>query len=134
MTPMEEDKLKSLFSDFEPELSPDLQFLGNLERSMDSVEMVRKQLAEMKSNCRTAVAIASFAGFIVGVLFSLTLPYLTRAVDNWRLTLPDASLATPMADNFTILAWMGIAAVSVFTALNAYDLSLSLLKQKKQHY
>lgn len=128
---MEDDKLRSLFSDFKPELSSDSLFMNRLERSLNSVEMVKQRVSETRSRGRKAVAFAAVAGFIVGVLFSLTLPYLSEIVADWQLTLPPESMANTIADNFTLIAWTVAGATSVFAALNTYELSLSLLKPKE---
>lgn len=128
---MEDDKLKSLFSNFEPELSSDFQFMNKLQRNLNSVELIKQHTAEVRSRSRKAVAIAAIVGFIVGFLFSLSLPYLTDAVSNWQLTLPSESVMNVFANNFTIIAWLVIGGTSVFAALNSYEVSLSLLKPKE---
>ena len=96
---MEDDKLKSMLTNFEPELSSDFQFMSQL---------------------------------IVGMLFSLSLPYLSSAVAEWQLSLPGDSMLNALADNFRIISWIAIGGTSVLTALNTYEVSLSLLKPKAQ--
>lgn len=128
---MEDDKLKSLFSNFEPELSSDFLFMNKLQRNLNSVELIKQHTVEVRSRSRKAVAIAAIVGFIVGFLFSLSLPYLSEAVSNWQLTLPSESVMNVFANNFTIIAWIVIGGTSVFAALNSYELSLSLLKPKE---
>ena len=128
---MEDDKLKSLFSKFEPELSSDFLFMNKLQRNLNSVELIKQHTAEVRSRSRKAVAIAAIVGFIVGFLFSLSLPYLTDAVSNWQLTLPSESVMNVFANNFTIIAWLVIGGTSVFAALNSYEVSLSLLRPKE---
>lgn len=127
---MDDDKLKSLFSDFEPELSSDIQFMTKLQRSLNSVEIIKQHTAEIRSRNKKAVAIAAVVGFIVGFLFSLSLPYLGEAVSNWQLTLPDESVLNAFADNFALIAWLVIGGTSVLAALNTYEVSLFLLKPK----
>lgn len=130
---MEDDKLKSLFSNFEPELSSDFLFMNKLKRNLNSVELIKQHTVEVRSRSRKAVAIAAIVGFIVGFLFSLSLPYLSEAVSNWQLTLPSESVVNVFANNFTIIAWLVIGGTSVFAALNSYELSLSLLKPKEKN-
>ncbi len=103
---MEDDKLKSLFSDFEPELSSDFQFMSKLERNLNSVEIIKQHTAEVRSRNKKAVVIAAFVGFIVGFLFSISLPYLSNAISDWQLTLPSESMMYTLANNFTIIAWI----------------------------
>ncbi len=128
---MEDDKLKYLFSNFEPELSSDFLFMNKLQRNLNSVELIKQHTAEVRSRSRKAVAIAAIVGFIVGFLFSLSLPYLTDAISNWQLTLPSESVMNVFANNFTIIAWLVIGGTSVFAALNSYEVSLSLLRPKE---
>lgn len=128
---MEDDKLKSLFSSFEPELSSDFQFLNKLQRNLNSVEIIKQHAAEVKSRNKKAVAIASFVGFVVGFLFSLSLPYLSVTVSDWQLTLPNESVMKTFASNFTTIAWIVIGSTSVLAAFNTYEISLSLLKPKE---
>ncbi len=128
---MEDDKLKSLFSNFEPELSSDFQFLNKLQRNLNSVEIIKRHAAEVRSRNKKAVAIAAFVGFIVGFLFSLSLPYLSNAVSDWQLTLPDESMINTFANNFTMIAWLVIGSTSVLAAINTYEISISLLKPKE---
>ena len=128
---MEDDKLKSLFSNFEPELSSDFLFMNKLQRNLNSVELIKQHTVEVRSRSRKAVAIAAIVGFIVGFLFSMSLPYLSEAVSNWQLTLPSESVMNVFANNFTIIAWLVSGGTSVFAALNSYELSLSLLKPKE---
>ena len=64
-------ELKSLFTNFEPELSSDFKFMNKLERNLNSVEIIKRHTAEVRSRNKKAVAIAAFAGFIVGFVFSL---------------------------------------------------------------
>ena len=128
---MEDDKFKSLFSNFGPELSSDFQFMNKLQRNLNSVEMIKQHNAEVRARSKKAVAIAAVVGFIVGFMFSLSLPYLNHAVSNWQLTLPSESMLNTFANNFTTIAWLVIGATSVLAALNSYEISLSLLKPKE---
>lgn len=124
---MEDDKIRQLFENFEPDLSSDVQFINRLERKLNSVEIIVKHNAEVRSRNKKAVGIAACVGFIVGFLFSLALPYLRNVVAQWQLTLPGDSVMNTLADHFAIIAWCLIALISVISALNAYDLSRSLL-------
>ena len=127
---MEDEKLKYLFSNFEPELSSNLQFMNKLKRNLNSVEIIKRHAAEVRSRSKKSMAIAAFIGFIVGFLFSLSLTYLNEAVTDWQLTLPRESMLNTLANNFSTIAWLIIGSTSALTALNSYEISLSLLKPK----
>lgn len=124
---MEDDKLKNLFADYSPELSSDFQFIKKLEQNIEAVEIVKQHTSRVRSRNIKAVAIAAFVGFIVGFLFSLSLPYLANAVSDWQLTLPKGSMMNTFADNFMIISWAVIGGTSVLAALNTYEISLSCL-------
>lgn len=129
---MEDDKIKSLFSTFEPELSSDFRFMRNLEEKLDSVEIVKQHNAEARTRSKKAMTFAALAGFVVGLLFSLILPYISRVVSDWQKTLPNESDLNILADNVSVIAWILILGTAVFVALNTYELSLSLLKRKER--
>lgn len=127
---MDDDKLRELFSNYNPRLTSDNEFMNRLERTLNAVEAIKSQTAQLRSRNRKAVAIAAAVGFIVGFLFSLALPYMIDAVSSWQLTLPKASLLYAASENFTVVAWLVIGATSVFAAINTYELSLSLMKAR----
>lgn len=122
---MEDDKLKALFADFQPELSSDSLFMNRLERNMESVEIVKRRMEEMRTRNRRAVAVAAIVGFVVGFLFSLTLPYLSGLVAGWQVTLPQESVMSVVADWFAVIAWGVIGGTAVIAAINIYDMMTS---------
>lgn len=127
---MEDDKIKSLFAGFEPELTSDDQFMSSLERSLRSVDDVKRYARQARSMCRRAVAIAAVAGFGVGFVFSKALPYLSHYMSAWLLTLPDSAVAGAIAENSAIVMWAITATASVFAALSSFELSLAVMKSK----
>lgn len=122
---MEDDKLKALFADFQPELSSDSLFMNRLERNMESVEIVKRRMEEMRARNRRAVAVAAIVGFVVGFLFSLTLPYLSDLVAGWQVTLPQESVMSVVADWFAVISWGVIGCTAVIAAINTYDMMTS---------
>ena len=122
---MEDDKLKALFADFQPELSSDSLFMNRLERNMESVEIVKRRMEEMRARNRGGVAVAAIVGFVVGFLFSLTLPYLSDLVAGWQVTLPQESVTSVVADWFAVIAWGVIGCTAVIAAINTYDMMTS---------
>lgn len=122
---MEDDKLRSLFADFQPELSSDRQFMSCLMQNMESVEIVKRRMAEMRARNRRAIAVAAVVGFVVGFLFSLALPYLSGLVAEWQLTVPEESVMSVAADYFAVIAWGVTGATAVIAAINTYDMMTS---------
>ena len=127
---MEEDNIKKLFTNFDPELSSDVQFIDKLRRNLNSVEIIKQHNADVRSRNKKAVVIAAFIGFVVGFIFSLTLPYLSGIVAHWQLSLPSESILKYFADNFIIIAWIIIGSASGWAALSSYEVALNLLKPK----
>lgn len=128
---MDDDKLKDLFRVFEPELTSDLQFMNRLERNLDTVELVKRHNEVVRARSRKAVAVAALVGFLVGMLFSAALPYIGAAMQSVRESLPADSMMGIIAGNYLLVAWCVIGATSVLTALNAYDISFSLMARKE---
>ena len=124
---MEDDKIRILFSRFEPELSSDFMFMNKLRQNLNAVEIVRQQNRELRSRNKKAVVIAATVGFIVGFMFSLSLPYINDFVSRLQLSMPDTSPISSLSDYLIVLAWMIIGATSVFAALNTYEISITLL-------
>lgn len=79
---MEEEKIKKLFDDYEPELAPDSQFMSMLEKQFDTVESIKMQLAQRRWSQRLAMVAATVAGFILGVISMLCYPMIAEALHN----------------------------------------------------
>lgn len=79
---MEEEKIKKLFDDYEPELVPDSQFMSMLEKQFDTVESIKMQLAQHRWSQRLAMVAATVAGFILGVISTLCYPMIAEALHN----------------------------------------------------
>lgn len=129
---MEEDKLKDLFGNFNPELPSDFSFMAKLNHNLDRVEMIKKHNTEVASRRKKAVVIAACVGFIAGFLFSLTLPYLGNVMANLQASLPSESTLRMLTDHYLTVAWLIIGGATAFISLNAYDLSLSLMKHRQE--
>lgn len=127
---MEEDKLKDLFVNYNPELPSDFSFMTRLKHNLDQVELVKRHNSEIASKRKKAVAIAACVGFIVGLLFSLTLPYIGNMMTSLQSSLPSGSTLKMIADNYLTVTLLIMGASTALLSLNAYDLSLSLLSLK----
>ena len=124
---MEEDKIKELFCEYDPELSPSKAFIYRLERHLDAVEMIHRQNAAVMKRNRVAVIAAACAGFISGIIFTLLLPYLVEIVVYSIETITGLSGNDGFYGYPQAISWIFIGAASVFVAVNTYDISLSLL-------
>ncbi len=125
---MEDDKIKELFNDFEPELSSSFQFMTKLKRNMEAVEIVKQHNAALKKRNKLAVAIAGVCGFAVGVILTLLFPLLGSWVPTFSISLPHFQIQN-ITIEYSYLYWVVMAAVSALTAINAYEIAMAKLSQ-----
>lgn len=121
---LNDDKLKELFSNYNPKLSSDYNFMNRLLMNMESVEMIRRHNSELKKRHKNAVIIAAVVGFIAGVLSSFAFPIIAGFFQNLQCYISNDSVVNMIAEYYHILAWSVVGCISVFSAINAYDLSL----------
>ncbi len=119
-----EDKFSALFSDYNPDLSPDSQFMERLERNLRAVESVKSQIAGMRRKNRLAVIVAAVTGFVCGILSTLCFPYLSE--------LFVGSLSMIPADCGSMMAWGVIAVMVGVMTFAAYDITLIATKKPLQ--
>ena len=124
---MEEDKIKDLFSRFEPELSSDFQFMTKLRRNMEAVEMIRHRHEAMRRRNKKAVIIAAVTGCMVGMLLSLLLPYIGSFVAHLHISIPEIPIGSVIID-YTAIMWCVIGCASVLTAVNAYEIAMAKIR------
>lgn len=123
---MDNDNLKELFGNFNPDLSSGSNFIARLQQRMDTIEMVRQYNAELRRRNRIAVMIAALAGFIMGVVLTLLMPLIGDWIATFRLSVPGHAFNIDLH----YIAWVLLAAVSMFTALNTYEIALARLAPK----
>ena len=123
---MEDDKLRELFDSYQPELSSDALFMSKLKRNMESVELVKRHTEAMRKRSRIAVVVAAIAGFVMGVVLTLLSPLIGDFVSTIALTISDHSDIVMRID-WQIVGWILTAIISVFTAVNAYEITISRL-------
>ena len=127
---MEEERIKDIFREYDPELSSGIAFIERLERNLNAVEMIhRENTAAMKRN-KLAVGISAFVGFISGILFTLFIPSLTDLINSGLETISRITGQYAFSDHPQAIAWILIGAFSVFIAVNTYDITLSLLPSR----
>lgn len=123
---MDDDKLKKLFDNFDPELSSSFQFMDRLKKNMEAVEIVKQHNAELKKRNKLAVAIAAVSGFVMGVILTLLFPLVGNWVSTFNLSIPQLQISA-ITINYSFVAWIIMAGVSIITALNAYEIALAKL-------
>lgn len=129
---MDDDKLKDLFRDFQPELSSSDLFMSRLQKSMEAVEFVKRHDRALRRRTRAAVAIAALCGFAMGVICTLLLPLICDWVSTLSISLPHLRISSFTID-YSTLAYIAIATVCVITTLNAYEIALAKLTTRVDH-
>ncbi len=123
---MEDDKLRNLFNDFQPELSSSVQFITKLQKNMDMVEILKQHEIALKRRNRLAVVIAAACGFVTGIILTLLFPLIENWVSTFRVSLPHLHISNLTID-YSFVAWIIMAGVCMITALNAYEIALAKL-------
>lgn len=128
MIDMEEDRLKYIFRQYDPDLSSSVDFLKRLERNLNVVEMIHQENAKAAKRNRIALMLASLAGFTVGFLFSLTLPYIDKMAIGFRNSIISQSILHKLDFVFEfqyVIVWIIIGAISVIASLVTYNMALN---------
>lgn len=120
---MEDDKIKDIFKEFDPELSSSFHFMTRLQNKMEAMEIVRQYNAAQKRRNKLAVAIAGITGFAIGVIMSLLFPLISELISSYNFTMALPHSSAPTFD-FSYLVWLLLAAISVLTCISAYKLAL----------
>jgi hypothetical protein len=127
---MEDDKLRNLFNDFQPELSSSSQFMTKLQKNMEMVEILKQHDIALKKRNKLAVVIAAVSGFVMGVILTLLFPLIGDWVSTVSVSLPHLYISHLTID-YSFVAWIVIAGVCIITALNAYEIALAKLTPKE---
>lgn len=130
---MEDDKIRDLFTDFDPELTDTSGFMERVTRGLDAVEVVRERQAVMRRRQRRALGVAAFIGVFVGI--GLTMLYMLVVDSIAALHLPDVTWivrnfglpveARDIAVDLRIPTLLLFAAAATLTAVNAYSFSMA---------
>lgn len=124
---MEDDKIKDLFSNFQPALpTDDAVFLSRLRQNLDAVEVVKEQMAARRRRSKIAVAVAATVGFVSGVATTLFIPTISHWLSSLPLPMHHVEIAAISLDS-NILLWIIPAVLSGLIAYNTYQVTLSRL-------
>jgi len=127
---MEDDKLRNLFNDFQPELSSSSKFMAKLQKNMEMIEFLKQHDIALKKRNKLAVVIAAVSGFVMGVILTLLFPLIANWISTVSVSLPHLHISNLTID-YSFVAWIIIAGVCIITALNAYEIALAKLAPKE---
>lgn len=119
-----EDNLSKIFDAYNPPLSSSGKFMSRLQRNMEIVDDLQRQLALQKRRSRKAVIAAAVTGFIFGAAAMLTFPYISAFI-LYLLSLMQlpAAFSVQYGD---MLIWIAICLTECALAFIAYDISMLL--------
>lgn len=124
---MEDDKLRDIFNDFQPELSSSFEFMTKLQKNIEMVEILKQHNIALKRRNKLAAAIAAMSGFVTGVILTLLFPLIESWVSTISISIPQVHISSVTVD-YSIVAWIVMAGVCIITALNAYEIALAKIK------
>lgn len=127
---MEDEKIKDLFEGFQPALSSEVLFMARLKRNMESVEIVKRHTEAMRKRNRIAIGVAALVGFVMGSVLTMLLPRIKSSVASFALAVPSHVLVDIHLD-WQFFGWVVTAAVSILTAINAYEITIARLSRGK---
>ena len=119
----EDDKLREIFSGFEPDMQPDSVFMSRLERNIEQVELIKRQLTATRSRSRRAVVAATFTGFVFGVLSTAFYSHIALFM-NYLAAVSNIS-SNVIGDYSNVFITGILATVGVFLTYSVYDLAKS---------
>lgn len=118
-----EEKLTILFTDYDPELSPDSRFMSRLQHNLETVELLKRQTEAMQRKNRLAVAVAALTGFIFGIVTTLLYPSLSAMAGRIAAM---CTVSFPLFDSWgEMLLWGIIGLTGFLIVYSAYDITLS---------
>lgn len=130
---MEDDKLKDIFRNFQPELSSDNKFLDRLQKNMEVLGIVKRDASAARRRNVISLAVAALSGFVAGVIVTLLFPLISSRITETSFSIPLPGI-TEIILNQQITGWILAAILSTFIAFNAYELTnahLSISRKEK---
>lgn len=120
----EDDKIRELFGDFNPELSSSVNFIAAVSKELDNYALIKDRI-EQKSRFNSMRCIWSAAiGFMCGMIMTFLFPYIKGVTESilsfniWSINL----------DGFEIVntvTWSVISVVTLITTFMSYAVILN---------
>ncbi len=126
---MEDQNIKNLFKEFQPELSSSSLFLTELENKLDTIELIRKQNSLIQRQYKIAIGISAFCGMVIGSILTLMFPILQNLITLFFesiLNMPNSIVSK----NYGVETWILISGFVLFFVFNVYEIMLSVLFTK----
>ncbi len=117
---MEDNIIKEIFKEFDPELSSSFLFMAKLKKNMEAVEYIRQYNVAQKRRNKLAVILAGVSGFAMGVFLTLLYPFITEWIASLNFSISLLAESNLKYD-FSHLGWIVIAIGSVLTSMSVYE-------------
>lgn len=114
------NRIRNLFEESLPEMSPDCDFIARVESSIKTLEMVRFNLERYKQRNRKTAIISGLAGFICGIILTSIYPFINLMIEELILNAMAPSPGIELVP--AVLAWVLIALICIGVALGSYAL------------
>ena len=120
MIDMNDDKFTELFKGYAPPLTDDEIFMEELQKKMDSVEMVKSYTEKLAVRSRKAAAISALVGFVTGVVATVFFFLLSPLWQSFKTDDLLKGFNVSVAISPDIIGWMLIAASALLAARKTY--------------
>ncbi len=127
MKTTEEERIKGLLSDFEPDMKSDRLFMSRLESRLFDVDVVKSRIEKTQRLNRFAMYVAGLAGFLFGVVVALCYPYIVNFIASVAAAMSE--LRPGLNDYAAALTWGVVGAVGMILIFSAYDITLLALRR-----
>lgn len=119
---MNDNDIRDLFKEYQPEIGDDFRFLVKLQRSIEAAEIVRQHNeAVIKSN-RIAMVISVILAFISGIVFTILQPRIQILLENIFYKFRNMVSSFRYEDIMAIGSWIIIATFVLFLAFGCYNI------------
>lgn len=118
---MDDIQIKNLFAEFNPVPgSTDDNFIERVQHNIDSVRIVKNRIRQIQSAYRRAALLASLAGFVSGLIFSIILTHFIPTIKHLNFSfVPEMSII--------LAGWVVVALLAIFFTIFSYHISISYL-------
>ena len=95
--------------------------MSQVARSLQAVEFAKQQCAQVQRINRISVAVASIVGFLCGMAFTLSYPYLLSLLDGFRDMGRD--VAWMISEYGSLMVWVMCSVATCIITYVGYDIS-----------
>ena len=116
----EDDKIKKLFKEFQPDLTDDREFISQVKIGLDALELFKESEKKRRLQLRRATFLSALAGFLCGVILTLLSPVISNLITPFLLNIQDFSFDREIL--ISSLTWCLIAFSSILLTFGSYSL------------